>query len=66
MISINMEFKKYKLFHPEYADVDYKKATEIIIKKGLNNESFAVSALAVHGLIESLKSPKVKQCVSED
>ena len=49
-----MEFKKYKLFLPEYANVDYERASDIIISHAANNQSFGVSALAVHGLMTSL------------
>jgi N-acetylglucosaminyldiphosphoundecaprenol N-acetyl-beta-D-mannosaminyltransferase len=47
-------FKTYKLFLPNYADVDYDKASDIIINNALSGKSFGVSALAVHGLITSL------------
>ena len=40
-----------KLFNVNYNITDYNAASDIIIKKGLNKESFGVSALAVHGLI---------------
>ncbi|HEY9117454.1 MAG TPA: WecB/TagA/CpsF family glycosyltransferase [Roseivirga sp.] len=48
------EVKKYKLFHPEYADVDYLSATQVIIDHAIERKSYGVSALAVHGLITSL------------
>ncbi|GAB5524374.1 MAG: WecB/TagA/CpsF family glycosyltransferase [Roseivirga sp.] len=50
----SMEFKKYKLFLPEYADVDYDSASDIIIEHAMANQSFGVSALAVHGLMTSV------------
>lgn len=54
-----MEFKKYRLFLPEYADVDYESATKIIIGHAKKNESFGVSALAVHGLMTSLSNAQL-------
>ncbi len=45
-----------RLFNVNYTITDYNTASDLIIKKGLNKESFGVSALAVHGLIESVKS----------
>ena len=47
-------FQKYRLFLPEYANVDYDRASDIIIEKARQNKSFGVSALAVHGLVTSL------------
>lgn len=47
---------KKKLFTVNYAITNYEEASDLIIKKGLNKESFGVSALAVHGLIESVKN----------
>lgn len=49
-----IDFKKYKLFLPDYADVNYNTTSEIIIEKAKTRESFGVSALAVHGLMTSL------------
>jgi N-acetylglucosaminyldiphosphoundecaprenol N-acetyl-beta-D-mannosaminyltransferase len=60
-----MEFKKYKLFYPEYADVNYDTASDIIIHHASKNESFGVSALAVHGLITSLKDEKLKKVIND-
>lgn len=60
-----MEFVKYKLFCPEYAHVDYDMATAIIIDKAERNESFGVSALAVHGLITSLTDKELGNVINE-
>lgn len=51
---MNLSFKKYKLFVPEYANVDYELASEIIVENGIQKRSFGVSALAVHGLITAV------------
>ncbi len=60
----DLDFKKYKLFWPDYADVDYESASEIIIEKARSNSSFGVSALAVHGLITSLNDPVLKELIN--
>jgi N-acetylglucosaminyldiphosphoundecaprenol N-acetyl-beta-D-mannosaminyltransferase len=44
-----------KLFNVNYTITDYDVASDLIITKGLNRESYGVSALAVHGLIESVR-----------
>lgn len=59
-----MEFEKYQLFCPEYANVDYEKATSIILGKAKNNQSFGVSALAVHGLMTSLTDKNLGKIIN--
>ncbi|MGW8122598.1 WecB/TagA/CpsF family glycosyltransferase [Roseivirga echinicomitans] len=59
-----MKFDKYRLFWPEYANVDYKLATQIIIEKAKNRASFGVSALAVHGLMTSLTDKNLKKVIN--
>lgn len=46
--------QKRNLFSINYAITDYEKASDVIIEKARQNESFGVTALAVHGLIESV------------
>ena len=60
-----MEFSTYKLFVPNYAAVDYKSASNIIIEKGKLRKSFGVSALAVHGLITSIYDDKLKENINK-
>jgi exopolysaccharide biosynthesis WecB/TagA/CpsF family protein len=45
---------KKQLFSVSYTITDYDAASDLIISKALNNQSFGVSALAVHGLMESV------------
>lgn len=52
---MNTSYRTYKLFTPNYANVDYQSASDIIIEHAEIRKSFGVSALAVHGLMESLK-----------
>jgi len=60
-----MEFQKVRIFHPEYAVVDYESASEIILDKAKNNISFGVSALAVHGLITSLRDTTLRKEINK-
>ena len=56
---------KYKLFLPNYADVDYNSASDIIIENAMNRKSFGVSALAVHGLITSIKRKDLGEVINK-
>lgn len=53
---MSIVYSKHKLFLPEYANVDYESASNIIIEEAKNQRSFGVSALAVHGLMESVSN----------
>jgi N-acetylglucosaminyldiphosphoundecaprenol N-acetyl-beta-D-mannosaminyltransferase len=55
---------KKMLFQVGYSITDYEEATRIIIKNALNRNSFGVSALAVHGLIEAYKDPQLRAKVN--
>jgi exopolysaccharide biosynthesis WecB/TagA/CpsF family protein len=46
--------EKKNLFSINYSIVDYDRASDAIIEKAVRRESYGVSALAVHGLIESV------------
>ncbi len=59
------DYQKYKLFWPDYANVDYESASDIIIHKASRNSSFGVSALAVHGLMTSLSNPDLKKSINK-
>ncbi len=58
-------FTKHKLFIPEYADVDYDSASDIIISHAEERRSFGVSALAVHGLMESVNNKAMRDCINK-
>lgn len=62
---MRLDYSKYKLFVPEYADVNYDSASDIIINRAENQHSFGVSALAVHGLMESVKNPELKRVINQ-
>lgn len=59
-----MIHQKYKLFWPEYSNVDYESASDIIIDNGSKHQSFGVSALAVHGLMTSLSNLELKKVIN--
>lgn len=56
---------KRQLFSVQYTITDYEKASEVIIQKAIQRESFGVSALAVHGLVESIWDEHLKECLSK-
>ena len=58
------QFAKTSLFGISYASVDYTSATEIIIQNAEKRTSFGVSALAVHGLMESKHNEVIGKHVS--
>lgn len=59
------EFVSKDLFGVNYALTNYDEAAELIIANGLNHHSFSVSALAVHGLIESYKNKTLLKKVNK-
>lgn len=56
---------KKKLFSVTYSVTDYDSASDLIIEKAQERKSFGVSALAVHGLIESVKQKSFKECLEK-
>ena len=49
-------FPRYRLFLPHYCALDKDTAADIVIDAAERRQSFGVTHLAVHGLIESLSS----------
>lgn len=62
---MSLPFEKYKVFLPEYANVDYESASEIIIENAVKRNSFGVSALAVHGLMESVMNKELGEVIND-
>jgi exopolysaccharide biosynthesis WecB/TagA/CpsF family protein len=60
-----MEFEKRNLFGIDYAIVDYDSASDIIIQHARRHESFGVSALAVHGLVTSVRDKTIGKRVKK-
>ena len=52
------------LFSINYSITDYEEASEVIVEHAQAHKSFGVSALAVHGLVESVKDPRLGQLVN--
>jgi exopolysaccharide biosynthesis WecB/TagA/CpsF family protein len=59
-----MDFKK-QLFTVNYSITNYEQASDIIIEKALSHTSFGVTALAVHGLMESVKNEPFRNLVNK-
>jgi N-acetylglucosaminyldiphosphoundecaprenol N-acetyl-beta-D-mannosaminyltransferase len=53
-----------KLFGINYIGIDYFEASSIILENAIKRNSFAVSALAVHGLIEAYRNSNLKRCIN--
>lgn len=60
-----MEPESKKLFCIDYSIVDYESASSKIIEHARQNNSYGVSALAVHGLIEAVKDPVLRKQVNQ-
>jgi len=60
-----MEFEKRNLFGIDYAIVDYDSASDIIIGHAARHDSFGVSALAVHGLVTSIRDKTIGERVNK-
>ncbi|MGE5340248.1 MAG: WecB/TagA/CpsF family glycosyltransferase [Candidatus Omnitrophota bacterium] len=60
-----MPFEKRNLFGISYAIVDYESASDIIVENASQHQSFGVSALAVHGLVTSVKEKHVGERVKK-
>ncbi len=56
---------KKQLFSVSYSITDYKAASDIIIQKAKDHVSYGVSALAVHGLIESVRDSSFRKSLSK-
>ena len=56
---------KKKLFAVDYSIATYDTASDLIVEKARNRTSFGVSALAVHGLMESVKNKSFRACLEK-
>jgi len=57
------QFEKRTLFGIDYAIVDYEQASNVIIRHAEAHKSFGVSALAVHGLVTSVRDHAIGERV---
>jgi exopolysaccharide biosynthesis WecB/TagA/CpsF family protein len=55
---------KKQLFSVNYTITDYDRASDVIIEKAKSHQSFGISALAVHGLIESVRDKNFRTSLS--
>jgi len=55
----SLSFKKYPVFLPEYCSLSCEDAASDIVEHARSRQSFGVTALAVHGLVESLRDPNL-------
>lgn len=62
---VDVEDIKLPLFTANYAITDYRRASEKIIAHAKHHKSFGVSALAVHGLIETVKDRSFRAIVNK-
>lgn len=53
------------LFGIRYAITNYEEACQIILNKAMEGEGYAVTALAVHGLIEGYKNTRLRSQINE-
>jgi exopolysaccharide biosynthesis WecB/TagA/CpsF family protein len=60
-----VEDKKLQLFTANYSVTDYLRASETIISRARVHKSFGMSALAVHGLIETVKDKAFRAQVNK-
>lgn len=60
-----VEIAKENLFSINYAITNYEKASDLIISNAKSNTSFGVTALAVHGLIESVWDKELAAMVNK-
>ncbi|MEO6221491.1 MAG: WecB/TagA/CpsF family glycosyltransferase, partial [Ginsengibacter sp.] len=56
---------KKQLFSVSYCITNYEEASNLIIQKARNHISYGVSALAVHGLIESVRDRTFRKSLSK-
>ncbi|GAB2706097.1 WecB/TagA/CpsF family glycosyltransferase [Mucilaginibacter koreensis] len=59
-----LSFNKVSVFGVNYAVVDYASTTDILIENAKAGNSFGMSALAVHGLIEAVNDPAFMEMVN--
>ena len=57
--------EKRDLFSVQYSLVDYESASDVLIEKAQSRQSYGLTALAVHGLIESVWNPELNRLVNQ-
>lgn len=59
------QFEKYRVFLPNYCSLDCDDAADVIVNHARQNKSFGVTALAVHGLIESIRDSRLGEKINK-
>lgn len=59
-----IEFDTYKVLHPNYCALSCAEAATVIVDHARNSHSFGVTALAVHGLVESITEPSLGEKIN--
>ena len=57
MKKFDMDFPRHKIFLPEYCALNCEDAAGVIVEHAAQRHSYGVTALAVHGLMESYGNP---------
>jgi len=55
----SIDFETYKVLHPKYCALSCEQAAAVIVDRARQRTSFGVTALAVHGLVESVREPNL-------
>jgi len=56
---------KKQLFFVNYSITNYENASDLLIEKAISHSRYGVSALAVHGLIESVRNQSFRECLTK-
>lgn len=59
-----IDYPVYKIFLPEYCALDCEHAAKVIVENAATRTSFGVTALAVHGLMESYHNPALGEKIN--
>jgi len=60
----SIDFDTYKVLHPNYCALNCEEAASVIVDHARKSLSFGVTALAVHGLVESLTEPSLGEKIN--
>lgn len=58
-------FETYKVLHPDYCALECSDAAAVIVDHAKKRHSYGVTALAVHGLVESLTEPNLAAKIND-
>ena len=61
---ISTDFPRYRVFLPEYCALSCQEAAGVIVEQASTRQSYGVTALAVHGLMESFTTDALGQKIN--